>query len=185
MKKTLIIAGTALALAVPVASAADQTPSAKQTAHKLCKAERAADKAAFKAKYGTTTKKKQNGQNAYRNCVRQNAGEAQTAVAEAREACAAHKTAEKGKGQENNAYGKCVSGAVRTAVQEQVETFKNAAQECRDERGDTDESKTAFRETYGTNANKKNAFGKCVSGKVKEQEQEQEQTETEQETTQS
>ena len=42
--------------------------------------------------------------------------------------------------------------------------FKNAAKECRAEReADAD----AFQETYGTNGNKRNAFGKCVSGKVK------------------
>ncbi len=44
-----------------------------------------------------------------------------------------------------------------------VETFANAAQECRAER-DADEA--LFAETYGSNKNGKNAFGKCVSGKV-------------------
>ena len=38
----------------------------------------------------------------------------------------------------------------------------NAAQQCRAERAaDID----AFREKYGTNKNKRNAFGKCVSSK--------------------
>jgi hypothetical protein len=46
---------------------------------------------------------------------------------------------------------------------------RDAAQECRAERGDDPE---AFQETYGTNANKRNAFGKCVSGKVKHQPEE-------------
>ena len=39
----------------------------------------------------------------------------------------------------------------------------NAAKECRAERGDTDATREAFREQYGTNKNGKNAFGKCVS----------------------
>jgi Tfp pilus assembly protein PilV len=52
-------------------------------------------------------------------------------------------------------------------------TFKNAAKECKDERGTTAESKQAFADTYGTNTNKRNAFGKCVSGKVSKQTEEQ------------
>jgi hypothetical protein len=49
---------------------------------------------------------------------------------------------------------------------EEAEEFKNAAKECAAER---DEMGTeAFREEYGTNENGKNAFGKCVSGKTKE-----------------
>jgi len=43
--------------------------------------------------------------------------------------------------------------------------LKNAAQECKAER---EAGAEAFNEQYGTNANKKNAFGKCVSGKAKE-----------------
>ena len=44
----------------------------------------------------------------------------------------------------------------------------NASRECREERGDTEASREAFAEKYGTNANNKNAFGKCVSQKAKE-----------------
>lgn len=44
----------------------------------------------------------------------------------------------------------------------------NAAQECRAER--TALGVDAFREKYGTNKNKRNAFGKCVSAKRKQQE---------------
>jgi hypothetical protein len=59
------------------------------------------------------------------------------------------------------------------STQEQT-IFKNAAKECKAERS---KDPAAFGTKYGTNANKKNAFGKCVSGKVK-QETEQEQEET-------
>jgi hypothetical protein len=52
-------------------------------------------------------------------------------------------------------------------------TFKNAAKECKDERGTTAESRQAFADKYGTNTNKRNAFGKCVSGKVSKQTEEQ------------
>ena len=40
---------------------------------------------------------------------------------------------------------------------------QNAAKKCRAERGTTAESIAAFKAKYGTNANKANAFGKCVS----------------------
>ncbi len=43
-------------------------------------------------------------------------------------------------------------------------TLANAAQECREERG---ADPARLRSTYGTNANGKNAFGKCVSAKVR------------------
>jgi hypothetical protein len=39
----------------------------------------------------------------------------------------------------------------------------NAAQQCRAERAEL--GVDAFREEYGTNKNKRNAFGKCVSRK--------------------
>jgi hypothetical protein len=41
----------------------------------------------------------------------------------------------------------------------------NAARECKAER---DADPAAFREKYGTNHNGRNAFGKCVSSKVKD-----------------
>jgi hypothetical protein len=39
---------------------------------------------------------------------------------------------------------------------------------CRAERGTTTESMAAFADKYGTNKNKKNAFGKCVSKAAKQ-----------------
>jgi hypothetical protein len=55
-----------------------------------------------------------------------------------------------------------------TAVATPNKAERNAAQECREERGDTAASREAFRNKYGTNGNKKNAFGKCVSQKARE-----------------
>jgi hypothetical protein len=46
---------------------------------------------------------------------------------------------------------------------------RNAAKECKTERGTTDATRQAFAVKYGTNANDKNAFGKCVSEKAKEE----------------
>jgi hypothetical protein len=44
-----------------------------------------------------------------------------------------------------------------------VTDLKNAARQCRAERGATSESRNAFKVKYGTNANGSNAFGRCVS----------------------
>ncbi len=63
----------------------------------------------------------------------------------------------------------CKKGAKEDAGKTTPAEFKNAAQECRAEREDDPE---VFQETYGTNTNKRNAFGKCVSGKVKHQPEE-------------
>jgi hypothetical protein len=48
----------------------------------------------------------------------------------------------------------------------------NAAKECRTERGSTPATREAFVAKYGTNRNKKNAFGKCVSTRALDEEQE-------------
>jgi hypothetical protein len=47
-----------------------------------------------------------------------------------------------------------------------ADALKNAAKECKDER---DQNAETFATTYGTNANGKNAYGKCVSSKAKDQ----------------
>ena len=54
---------------------------------------------------------------------------------------------------------------VRSHLAEAGEAVRNAAQECRDERR-ADPAQFAL--DYGTNRNGRNAFGKCVSGKVRE-----------------
>ena len=67
-----------------------------------------------------------------------------------------------------NAFGKCVSQQAREAKAERdeadaekTEARKSAARDCRTER--TEMGREAFAQKYGTNANKRNAFGKCVS----------------------
>jgi ABC-type microcin C transport system permease subunit YejB len=63
-----------------------------------------------------------------------------------------------------NAFGKCVSQtAKKIEAQQEEQAEENAAKKCKAERGTTAESIAAFKATYGTNANKANAFGKCVS----------------------
>lgn len=73
-------------------------------------------------------------------------------------------------------YGKqamrsCKKGEKPDAEETTPAEFKNAAKECRAER---DADPEAFQETFGTNGNGKNAFGKCVSTKVQEDDEEEE-----------
>ena len=69
-----------------------------------------------------------------------------------------------------NAFGKCVSMKVKhEEVEAQEQAEANAAKKCKAERGTTEKSIADFRAKYGTNANKKNAFGKCVSKLAKQQ----------------
>jgi hypothetical protein len=64
-----------------------------------------------------------------------------------------------------NAFGKCVSQKAKARVEAQQERTQNAAKQCKAERQSM--GAQAFAAEYGTNANKKNAFGKCVSQKAK------------------
>jgi hypothetical protein len=70
-------------------------------------------------------------------------------------------------------FGECVSAKAKQGLREsdredrdQISEDKNAAKECGEERDSIGEK--AFADKYGTNANKRNAFGKCVSGKSKD-----------------
>jgi hypothetical protein len=66
-----------------------------------------------------------------------------------------------------NAFGQCVSGQAKKAEEaEEAEATENAAKKCKAERALGLE---AFKNKYGTNANKANAFGKCVSKLAKAQ----------------
>jgi hypothetical protein len=184
MKRITLAIGLVALLALPALAAAkppvDQANM--QAAHAQCKTERGktnATREAFKAKYHSMSR-----------CVRENAAE------EAAEEAAAHKNAAKeckaeaadpdfadaheGKtfaefyganGNGRNAHGKCVSAKAKAKKAEmdaedaeEAQEFKNAAKECAEERRSM--GTTEFADTYGTNANKRNAFGKCVSQHV-------------------
>jgi len=134
MRKTLILAGLAGALAAPAVARADDTPTTtdRQNGAQECRFERgttAATREAFGVKYGTNKNKR-------------------------------------------NAFGKCVSAKARDEAQERSDAQAGAPRACRDERGTTDATRAAFALKYGTNHNGKNAFGKCVSAKAKELEAE-------------
>ena len=168
MKRTQTLAATtalALCLGVATASAAPEQPKPKQIASALCVAQKQADKAAFEAAYG---------KNAMRDCKRANSQEAGEVSANAAQACKAEQAADPEafaatygtNPNGRNAFGKCVSAQVQDETEVEEEQFENAAQQCRAERR---ADPVAFTETYGTNANGRNAFGKCVSSKSEDE----------------
>lgn len=60
-----------------------------------------------------------------------------------------------------DAFGRCVSASARASETVELQATPNPAQTCRAAR--TSMGAAAFSQLYGTNTNKSNAFGKCVS----------------------
>jgi hypothetical protein len=168
--KRMIPAATAcvlaLALGTAVASGDPKPPKPNNVAAKQCQAEKHADPAAFRATYGP--------KHAMQTCKRIHREEAEAAVANASQECRAEQEADPALFEQtygtnhngSNAFGKCVSGKVKEHNDEEVAEFQNAAAECRAERN---ADPALFAETYGTNHNNRNAFGKCVSQHVREE----------------
>jgi Mg-chelatase subunit ChlI len=169
---SLITAALATALTLTaVAGATQPSQTNEKNAAKYCKALRAsAGKDNFKAMFGGK-------KNAYGKCVsraaKKDQKQEQTAKTNAAQQCKAEQgqdpqafsqkygTNKNGK----NAYGKCVSQHAKQNKAAADQTDQNdvdAAKECRAEQS---QDPQAFSQKYGTNANKKNAFGKCVSQK--------------------
>jgi hypothetical protein len=156
VRKSLTVAVLAGTLAFPAAAWAAN--SDQQNASKECRSERgttAATREAFTARYRTFGK-----------CVsaktREEAKERQAAKRSAQEAC---------RGKKDKT---CVAEATRAAKQaaddrdaQAIADRKTAAKQCSQERGTTAASREAFAKKYGTNANRRNAFGKCVSAVAK------------------
>jgi hypothetical protein len=147
LKRLMIIAGAIAILAAPAGAAAAEKPSKadRRQAQQECRTERGTtdeSREAFREKYGTNKNKR----NAFGKCVSKKAKE----IRDERKAA---------KGDDDDDA---------PAAPAEPSEPKNAAQECREERGDTPESQEAFAEKYGTNGNKRNAFGKCVSQKAQE-----------------
>jgi hypothetical protein len=165
--KWIVLAAVAM-FALPATASAAISPSDYKNAAKYCKALRAdvgAD--AFKEANGTNKNKR----NAFGKCVSKNARlmhklHAQ-AVAECKAAAQSTKPEThpgKGNSAEKQAFRDCVKSKFRELKAEARDAVENAAKECQTERT-TDP--VAFREKYGTNENKSNAFGKCVSKTVR------------------
>jgi hypothetical protein len=156
------------AFALPAGTAAAKTSKAdKREAKQECRTLRGTDKAtreAFKAEWGNLGK-----------CINAKAKEAKAerkaAKRNAARDCRDERSADEAafKATYRN-FGKCVSQKAKAKRDEQddedadeAEDKTNAAHECAAER---EADRKAFEDTYGTNKNKRNAFGKCVSQKA-------------------
>ncbi len=160
MTRLLIVAAAVFALAVPTAFAAPPAGKGKPESP---------GKSAGKGKPESPGKSAA----APGQSVEQNAAKACKAERGTSDASiAAFKTKYGTNANTANALGKCVSGKVKKAEAQAEAAEKaeeNAAKKCKAERGTTDASIAAFKTKYGTNANKANAFGKCVSTLAKTQ----------------
>jgi G:T/U-mismatch repair DNA glycosylase len=161
---------------VPAALAQVPTPAQHSAAARICAGlEQTMGAATFKATYGTNATKS----NASGTCVSRWAKIEQQDTLKATHQCAAEQNDPNfasshggktfaqfygtGKTGNKNAFGRCVSMKVRTLTTAQAVATVNAARACAKERA-TDPA--AFKSKYGTNADKSNAFGRCVSLKA-------------------
>ena len=202
MKKLLTIICATAAVAAPAfaSSSADQRAAHKQAVKTCQQQHKALSKADFKALYGKNgvahCVKKETAEN-----VREAKQAEQQAQTNAAQQCKAERSDENfaashdgksfqefyGTGKNGkNAYGKCVSMRARQNQQQltaqddqQDQNQVTAAKQCKAEQGDDSFAAShdgkSFSEFYGTNANHKNAFGKCVSKTTRQLNQEQEQ----------
>src|SRR4051794_33942382 len=159
-----------LAVSAPaLAKQSSSTPSPESQ----CRTERSAMGVdVFRQTYGTN----KNRHNAFGKCVSKRTtatdDTADTAKQNASQECRAEETADPaafaqkyGTGKKGaNAHGKCVSQKARSEtaskVHAQVKADISAAKACKQERKADPQ---AFADKYGSNAGKRNAFGKCVS----------------------
>jgi hypothetical protein len=172
MKRAWIALVAVVALAVPLTATASVSQTDKENAAKACKTLRTGmGLAAFKQAYGTN----HNRSNAFGKCVSKLARLEHENHSDAVKQCRAEQSANEAafvakygtNKHGSNAFGKCVSQKQDQADQQDQDAIVNAAKQCRDERT---ANPTAFRDKYGTNHNKRNAFGKCVSKLAQEHE---------------
>lgn len=179
MKKIALI-GAMTALAIPGTALAQDAPApdAKTNASQACKSERAKMGAsAFKLLYGTN----RNRSNAFGKCVSRRTRSEAANIKQAKSTCKAQqsdpnfaashggKTFQQFYGTNKNgrnAYGKCVSQQAKEESKADTAKTVNAAKACKAERAEI--GREAFARKYGTNKNRRNAFGQCVSARAKE-----------------
>ncbi len=166
--RILVLSGVIAALVAPVAAFADGAPTPASPANQLCKTAQASMGAKlFRQTYGA---------NAFGKCVSKNAAAAQRDVSNAAKTCKAQKVdanfatthggktfdqyygkVSNGKSGAANAYGKCVSQAVSTAVEAEAKATAAAAKSCK---AALAANAADFAVKYGKD---RNAFGKCVA----------------------
>ena len=173
MKFRIVVLALAVAAVVPVvALAAEGDASDKANGARACTALKLSlGDATFKATYGTNADKS----NAFGKCVSKWTRAEHQNRQEAAAACAAEQadpnfTATHGGKTFDQFYGagkhgagatqRCVKSKREAASTGEQQATKNAAKQCKAERN---LDPTAFKAKYGTNENKSNAFGKCVT----------------------
>ena len=178
MKKTTVAVALIAGLLVPAGATGKSDDGDRRAAKAECTTERgksSATREAFKARYGsmsrcvkrTTAEEAAEETKAHKNAAHECKAERETLGREAFNEKYGTNTNKK------NAYGKCVSSKAKAkekemdaADAEEAAERKSAAKECAAEREEL--GREAFATKYGTNANKKNAFGKCVSKTARE-----------------
>lgn len=178
MKKNTVVIAIVAGLLVPAGAVAKSDDADRRAAKAECKAERgksSATREAFKARYRsmsrcvsrTTDEEEAEGEKARKNAAHDCKEERATLGREAFEEKYGTNRNKK------NAHGKCVSSKAKAEEAEMDEEDaeeaterKHAARECAAEREDI--GGEAFADKYGTNENKRNAFGKCVSRTVRD-----------------
>jgi hypothetical protein len=169
----MIVVGVSLvvALVLPTQAGAALSPTDFKNASKFCKALKVEmTPSVFKATYGTNKNKS----NAHGKCVSKHAKTVDQAHSNASKDCKAERAADPAafaakygtNKNKSNALGKCISDKEDQENGETVVALAEAAKDCRSERA---QDRAAFRDKYGTNRNKRNAFGKCVSRNAKNQ----------------
>ena len=171
MKRVTIFMVAIAALAVPGVASAAVSPADYKNAAKFCKALRAEMGAdVFKQTFGTNKNKR----NAFGKCVSKQARKLDSIHAQAVKECKAATEAVKPEGTPGNADKRalrdCVKAKVRELKSDHSDAIENAAKQCKTERT---ADPVAFRDKYGTNENKSNAFGKCVSKTARQNEESQ------------
>jgi len=179
MKRLLSTCAALTLLAVPTTAQAQPSDTDRTNAAQECRTERgdsAAAREAFAVRYGTNANKR----NAFGKCVSQRSRSEERQREETADNAAKQCKTERTElgpeafaakystnAKQRNAFGKCVSQTTREnkaerdeADAEKIEARKSAARDCRAER---EMGRDAFAQKYATNANKRNAFGKCVS----------------------
>ena len=181
MKKTTVAIALIAGLLVPASATGKSDNADRRAAKAECKTERgksSATREAFKAAYGSMSR-----------CVTRTTAEEAAEETKARKNAAHDCKEERALDREafaenygtnankKNAYGKCVSSKAKAKEKEMDEADaeeaterKHAARECAAERERI--GREAFAKDWGTNANKKNAFGKCVSKTARENSEE-------------
>jgi hypothetical protein len=94
-----------------------------------------------------------------------NEAETRAAVAQCKDERGKNEATRKAFKAKYHGFSRCVRQNAAEEEAENEQARQNAAQECKTERS---QNEAAFQEKYGENKNKKNAFGKCVSGKAAE-----------------